>query len=157
VAVKRSLGFQTELGPLTITADDEAVLKISFRLDPLALDETPLLRRARKELQDFASGKRRDLTFPHRADGTVFQKKIWSALKRVPFGRLLSYGELAEKAGYPGAARAVGGAVGSNPLPFVIPCHRVIASGKRLGGFGPGPGWKKKLLTLEGSLEGLRG
>jgi len=157
VAVKKKLAFETSLGPLTVTADDDTVVKIDFRFEKLALEETPVLKQARAQLQAFADGKRKDFTFSYRWAGTPFQDSVWRALEKVPYGKLLSYGELAEKVGRPGGARAVGGAVGSNPLPFVVPCHRVIASGKRLGGFGPGPEWKKRLLALEGTLAGLKG
>lgn len=154
--MKHRLAFETELGPLTVTAEDDTVVKISFRFDKLAIEETPVLKQARAQLRDFAAGKRRDFTFSYRWAGTPFQDSVWRTLEKIPYGKLLSYGELAEKAGCPGGARAVGGAVGSNPLPFVVPCHRVIASGKRLGGFGPGPEWKKRMLALEGTLEGLK-
>ncbi len=154
--MKRSVCFDTVLGPLTITEEDETITRISFRPDRMALDDSPLLRQAKKELQDYAAGKRKDFSFPVRLSGTPFQVAVYKRLSEVPYGKLLSYGELAEKVGKPGGARAVGGAVGNNPLPFVVPCHRVIASGKKLGGFGPGPDWKKRLLALEGALDGLR-
>ena len=81
---------------------------------------------------------------------TPFRRRVLVALRRVPRGRTITYGELARRAGCPGGARAVGGAVGANPLPVIIPCHRVIAAGGRPGGFGLGLPLKRRLLALEG-------
>jgi len=86
---------------------------------------------------------------------TPFQREVWKALQAIPWGQLRSYKEVAQAIGRPTATRAVGQAVGSNPLPIIIPCHRVIAHNGSLGGYSAGLGWKKKLLTLEtGSLPG---
>lgn len=82
--------------------------------------------------------------------GTKFQRAVWEAMRSIPLGATVSYGELARKAGYPGAARAVGQAVGHNPIPLLIPCHRVIASDGTLGGFGGGPELKRAMLKQEG-------
>ena len=82
--------------------------------------------------------------------GTDFQRDVWSTLAEVPHGTTIAYGELALRAGYPGASRACGTAAGSNPLPLFVPCHRVIASGGRLGGFGGRLDLKRTLLALEG-------
>jgi methylated-DNA-[protein]-cysteine S-methyltransferase len=82
--------------------------------------------------------------------GTKFQRAVWQAMRSIPLGGTVSYGELARKAGNPGAARAVGQAVGHNPIPLLIPCHRVIASVGTLGGFGGGPTLKRALLKVEG-------
>lgn len=82
--------------------------------------------------------------------GTKFQRAVWEAMRSIPLGGTVSYGELARKAGYPRAARAVGQAVGHNPIPLLIPCHRVIASDGTLGGFGGGPELKRALLKQEG-------
>lgn len=85
--------------------------------------------------------------------GTDFQRAVWSTLADVPHGETIAYGELAARAGYPGASRACGTAAGSNPLPLFVPCHRVIASGGRLGGFGGRLDLKRALLALEGRAE----
>jgi O-6-methylguanine DNA methyltransferase len=81
--------------------------------------------------------------------GTPFQRNVWSTLQAIEPGKTLSYGELAQLAGSPGAFRAVGGACGANPIPLLIPCHRVLAAGGGLGGFSGGPGWKRLLLDRE--------
>jgi methylated-DNA-[protein]-cysteine S-methyltransferase len=84
------------------------------------------------------------------AEGTDFQRQVWDELTRIPAGQSKSYGEIAETLGKPGAARAVGSACGANPIPVIIPCHRVLASSKRLGGFSGGLEWKRRLLQAEG-------
>jgi len=84
--------------------------------------------------------------------GTDFQKRVWEEVRKIPYGRLMSYSDIALKIGNPGAERAVGGAVGANPIPIIIPCHRVIRKDGGLGGFGAGIELKKKLLRLEGII-----
>ena len=82
--------------------------------------------------------------------GTEFQQRVWAALRRIGFGQTKAYAEIAAEVGSPKATRAVGGACGANPIPLLIPCHRVLASGGKLGGFSGGLPWKKRLLALEG-------
>lgn len=82
--------------------------------------------------------------------GTEFQKSVWRAMQKIPSGKTKSYGEIAEAIGKPGAVRAVGGACGANPIPVFVPCHRVLAANKKIGGFGGGLHWKYKLLKSEG-------
>ena len=82
--------------------------------------------------------------------GTDFQKSVWRAMLKIPPGKTKSYGEVAEAIGKPGAVRAVGGACGANPIPVFVPCHRVLAANKKIGGFGSGLHWKYKLLEREG-------
>jgi len=84
--------------------------------------------------------------------GTEFQKSVWSALRKISLGRTKSYGEIAEQIGKPKAVRAVGGACGANPIPVLVPCHRVLAANKKLGGFSGGLDWKRSLLRREGVL-----
>ena len=81
--------------------------------------------------------------------GTEFQKSVWNALRKISFGKTKSYGEIARAIGKPKAVRAVGGACGANPVPVLVPCHRVLAANKKLGGFSGGLDWKRKLLALE--------
>jgi len=82
--------------------------------------------------------------------GTTFQQSVWRAMIRIPLGRTKSYGELADAIGRPKAVRAVGGACGANPIPVLVPCHRVLAANRQLGGFSSGLGWKRELLAREG-------
>jgi O-6-methylguanine DNA methyltransferase len=86
------------------------------------------------------------------AGGTEFQRKVWNALRKIGRGRTKSYGEVARAIGQPTAVRAVGGACGANPIPVLIPCHRVLAARGKIGGFGGGLDWKRKLLAREGVL-----
>jgi methylated-DNA-[protein]-cysteine S-methyltransferase len=83
------------------------------------------------------------------SSGTEFQQRVWRAMLEIDFGRTLSYGEIAAKIGKPKATRAVGGACGANPIPVLVPCHRVLAANQRLGGFSSGLDWKRKLLAIE--------
>ena len=83
--------------------------------------------------------------------GTEFQKRVWNALRKISTGRTKSYGEIAQTIGKPKAVRAVGGACGANPVPIFVPCHRVLAANKKLGGFSGGLGWKRRLLAREGT------
>ncbi len=92
-------------------------------------------RKIATELAEYFAGERRDFSLPLEAAGTAFQHSVWAALRAIPFGETRSYGELARALGRPGAARAVGQANARNPLPIVVPCHRVLASGGGLGGY----------------------
>lgn len=107
-----------------------------------------------RELRAYFAGMAREFTTPVDLSGLPpFRRKVLEALCSVPFGATVTYGELARRAGNPRAARAVGQAVGANPVPVVVPCHRVLAAGGRLGGFGLGLDAKRKLLALEGVRE----
>jgi len=112
--------------------------------------ETPLLAEAAQQLGEYFAGTRRNFDLPLDPAGTPFQRRVWTEMARIPFGATESYGALARKTG--SVARAVGGACGANPIPIVIPCHRVVAEGGGLGGFsgGTGPATKRALLELEG-------
>lgn len=114
-------------------------------------DPAKLLQQACDELVEYLLSAREKFETPlDLSSGTEFQRTVWRRLRKVKFGEATSYGELAEAVGRPGAMRAVGNAVGSNPLPIIIPCHRVLAHGGKLGGFSGGLGRKKQLLKIEG-------
>jgi len=114
--------------------------------------EKKLGERLSRDLSSYLEGKPVDFSVykVEPETGTVFQHKVWRAMRKIPYGRTRPYGWIAKKIGKPGAARAVGNACGSNPLPIIQPCHRVVASGGRLGGFSAGLELKRKLLALEG-------
>jgi O-6-methylguanine DNA methyltransferase len=117
---------------------------------------SPQLRAAKKQLREYMAGKRTSFGFPlDISQGTPFQRQVWRTLQSVPYGRLWSYRGLAARVGGTQYARAVGNAVGSNPLPIVIPCHRIVAHDGSIGGFSCGLPTKRKLLALEGSLSQL--
>ncbi len=112
-----------------------------------------VLVRATEQIQEFVEGLRTEFQLPIRLQGTAFQEAVWQQLQNIPYGETRSYAQLAEAVGKPGAARAVGGANRANPLPLVVPCHRVVAADGSLGGYagemaGAG-GLKARLLDLE--------
>jgi O-6-methylguanine DNA methyltransferase len=103
-----------------------------------------------ESLEGYFEGKVRIFEFPLDLEaGTDFERRVWKQTCSIPYGETRNYGWIAEKSGYPGACRAAGNALGKNPVPILIPCHRVILSDGRLGGFGSGILWKKELLGLE--------
>ena len=116
------------------------------------------LRAAQKQLTEYLAGMRTSFNLPlDLSEGTDFQRRVWKALQTVPFGQLRSYQALAARVGGKQYARAVGNAVGANPLPIVIPCHRIVMRNSSLGGFSGGLPTKQRLLALEGTLSQLRG
>ncbi len=114
-----------------------------------------VLREAAEQLRRYLSGEGRSFDLPLDIYGTAFQRAVWQALLEIPYGETRSYAQVAAAVGRPRAARAVGAANAANPLPLVIPCHRVVASGGSLGGYGGGLALKEALLRLEGCA-GLR-
>lgn len=113
-------------------------------------DRDQLLRQAAKELKDYMAGKRRVFSVPFELDGTEFQCRVWAELFKIPFGELSTYAGIAKALGQPKAVRAVGAANGKNPLPVIVPCHRVIASDGTLAGYSGGIEIKRLLLRREG-------
>jgi methylated-DNA-[protein]-cysteine S-methyltransferase len=132
---------------------DEVIEALAVTLSPRILDSARATDAWRRELDEyFAGGRRR---FDLRVDRRLIRgiaRDVLTATARVPFGRTATYGEIARRIGNPHAARAVGNALGSNPIPVVIPCHRVVRAGGSMGGYGGGPDRKRALLTLEGAL-----
>ena len=114
-------------------------------------DPFTLLEQACAELVEYMLSAREKFDVPlDLSSGTEFQRTVWRRLRKVKYGQATTYADLAEAAGRPQATRAVGNAVGANPLPIIIPCHRVLAAGGRLGGFSGGLSRKRKLLRIEG-------
>jgi methylated-DNA-[protein]-cysteine S-methyltransferase len=143
--------LQTTLTPLTITVEGDAVSEISFGRLASRAPATPLEHRVADELLEYFAGTRTAFTFRLAPTGTPFRALVWEALRRIPYGETRTYGEIAAAVGKPGAARAVGTANHHNPIPVVIPCHRVVGSDGRLCGFGGGLDLKRQLLELEAS------
>jgi methylated-DNA-[protein]-cysteine S-methyltransferase len=111
------------------------------------------LKAARVFIEAYLDGRARPFNLPLDLEGQPrFRRKVWEVLQTIPYGRVRSYGWVARKIGKPKAARAVGGACGANPVPLLVPCHRVIAGDGSLGGFSGGLGVKKRLLRLEGTI-----
>jgi len=134
---------------------DAAMERIARDLSPRILGSARRTQDARRELEEYFEGKRRrfDLKVDRRLIHGI-AREVLAATSRVPFGRVTTYGELAGRIGHPKAARAVGNALGSNPIPIVIPCHRVLRAGGALGGYAGGLDRKTRLLALEGHLPG---
>jgi methylated-DNA-[protein]-cysteine S-methyltransferase len=139
------------IGPLGIEATADAVTRIWFHAKgPVArrIPEGPIAA-AQQQLDEYFEGGRTQFTLPLAPEGTAFQQDVWEALTKIPYGETTSYGVLARRIGKPAAVRAVGAANGRNPIPIVIPCHRVIGRDGKLVGFGGGLRTKQFLLRLE--------
>jgi methylated-DNA-[protein]-cysteine S-methyltransferase len=151
--------LETPIGPLLIAGDREGVRHIRFpRQGKPAMPERGWIEAAGgavaeavTQLRQYFAGRRTEFDLPLACEGTPFQLAVWRELRRIPYGETISYGELARRIGNPKASRAVGTANGANQIPIVIPCHRVIAAGGKLGGFGGGLPVKEALLALESS------
>lgn len=152
--------IDSPVGPLLLAASDAGLHAIEFhdarhpvkRGDDWHEGNHRLLREAERQLREYFAGKRRSFDLPLAPKGTPFQREVWQALASIPYGRTSSYGELAARVGRPSASRAIGAANGRNPLPIVLPCHRVIGADGSLTGFGGGLPTKQFLLKLEGAL-----
>lgn len=147
--------IDTPTGPISFAADREHLVSVTLGGGPrIDRQLTPVGRDARRQLSDYLRGKRRSFELPLLMRAPPFTATVLAEVESIPFGETRSYGEVAASVGSPRAARAVGQAMGSNPLPIVIPCHRVLAAHHRLGGFGGGHDaldWKRYLLALEES------
>jgi methylated-DNA-[protein]-cysteine S-methyltransferase len=142
------LSFHSPVGDLTISEEDGEIVSVDWGWSPISQAGVPVLEEAKRQLDEYFTGKRRDFDLPLSAQGTEFQRRVWQVMAEIPYGQTLTYGQLAKQV--KSGPRAVGGACGRNPLPIVIPCHRVIGVGG-LTGYS-GEGWldtKKLLLDLE--------
>jgi methylated-DNA-[protein]-cysteine S-methyltransferase len=152
--------MDTPIGRLAIEASPRGLRRVEFSgrvpagagkqaAGPEAEQARQHLTAALGELGEYFAGRRSTFTVPLDLEGTAYQQRVWHALLRVPFGKTLSYGKLAGEIGARGGARAVGRACATNPVPVVVPCHRVIGSDGALHGFGGGLWRKEQLLELE--------
>ncbi len=148
--------LDTPIGELLLAGDDDALCLVGFpegsmRRDPepdWIYNEKPFAA-ARQQLTEYFAGQRREFDLSLRLSGTEFQMSVLRALQQIPYGETTSYAEIAERVGRPKAVRAVGAANGRNPIPIIVPCHRVIGSHGELTGFGGGLDTKEALLRLE--------
>ena len=155
---------ETPIGPMTLGATERAIVLADFtrrpmmaaqlaavrrRIGPTADGASPLLDRVEEQLREFLAGERTAFDLPLDLPGSEFQERVWAELRRIPYGETITYAELAARVGAPAASRAVGRANGSNRLAVIVPCHRVVASGGGLGGYGGGLPAKRRLLDLE--------
>lgn len=170
-AVFYSIAHLPRLGPVLFAATDAGLCRLSFGRPPRSLEDrlhdeipdalpgdTPVLRAAGRELSEYLTGRRKRfrVSIDPRAYRTPFLRRVLlGATCDIPFGTVRTYGDIAAAVGSPAAARAVGGALASNPVSIVVPCHRVVAAGGRIGGYsggieGTGLRWKRELLKIEG-------
>jgi methylated-DNA-[protein]-cysteine S-methyltransferase len=143
------------IGELSLYSDGSRLLRIGFPEQVTELAERrddPILMACARQLKEYFDGTRRHFDLPLEPRGTEFQLRVWEALTQIPYGQTRSYRDIALAIGKPTAVRAVGAANGRNPLPIVVPCHRVIGSDGSLTGFAGGLEAKTRLLQLEGSL-----
>jgi methylated-DNA-[protein]-cysteine S-methyltransferase len=149
--------YQSPIGLLEIKTNERALTGIRVVNDSDKNKETVLptneeqaiLKKVRLQLDEYFSGKRKKFDLPLELHGTDFQQKVWKQLQQIPYGKTISYAQLAQAVGNPKAYRAAGSANGKNPVAIIIPCHRVIASDNSLGGYAYGLDAKKCLLKLE--------
>ncbi len=149
--------MESPIGRLRLIASAEVLVGIWFEQgrdagrndDTLVEGSSPVIEKARTQLEEYFRGERRDFDLPLAPRGTEFQQRVWQRLLKIQYGTTTTYGALAGELGNPNASRAVGLANGSNPIPIVIPCHRVIGANGALTGFGGGLPIKSALLDLE--------
>ncbi len=141
------------LGRLLLVASDEGLRTVSWNQEPPSIcvksPRHPVLAQAKKQLTEYFAGRRTEFDLPLALKGTPFQLKAWAALKRIPYGKTISYQEQARSLGGPNFARAAGTANRSNPIPIIVPCHRVVGKNGELTGYFYGVGAKRFLLDLE--------
>ena len=153
--------IDSPVDPLLLAADEHGLKLLEFhtprhpmsRLADWSEGDNPVLQATRVQLDEYFSGARKQFDLPLAPQGTPFQTDVWHTLATIPYGETISYAQLAQRVGKPTAMRAVGAANGRNPLPIVLPCHRVIGADGSLTGFGGGLPTKQFLLELEGALE----
>lgn len=148
--------IDTPIGPLLLVGDGDALHGVGFasgprppRVDPAWREDRAPLAPVIAQLEEYFAGERTAFDLPLAFTGTPFQVAVWEALREIPYGQTISYGELAQRVGRPTAVRAVGATNGRNPIAVVVPCHRVIGADGSLTGFGGGLPTKRALLELE--------
>ena len=148
--MKYSYTYNTSLGDITIVTDEEFLIEILFSKDNIGIvKETSLIEKIKKQLDEYFIGNRKEFNIPIKMIGTDFQIKVWNELIKIKYGECISYQELAERVKNKNYARAVGLANNKNPIPIIIPCHRVIGKNGKLVGYAGGIDIKGKLLQIE--------
>ncbi|ADL50287.1 methylated-DNA--[protein]-cysteine S-methyltransferase [Clostridium cellulovorans] len=155
--MRSSVVIETIIGKIVITEENHTITNVDLYRDAVIENffqkETPLLKKAVKQLEDYFKGTLKEFDLPLAPNGTKFQQSVWRALQDIPYGETKSYGEVARSIGNPKAARAVGMANNRNPIAIFIPCHRVIGVNGKLVGYGGGIDIKEILLGLEKSVK----
>ncbi len=152
--MRKGYSYHTGIGPITLWEEEGYLVAMHFGKEEKTsgeyrLEETSVIKKGYEQLEQYFQGKRRAFDIPLRPRGTEFQRRVWAALLDIPYGETRSYKEVAIKIQRPKAFRAVGLANNKNPLPIIIPCHRVIGSDGRMVGYGGGLKIKETLLHLE--------
>jgi methylated-DNA-[protein]-cysteine S-methyltransferase len=154
--MKHHTTIASPLGNLLLVADDHGLTMINFLEGTCAkkppqdsVESAAPFKEATSQIRAYFRGELKEFTLPLSPQGTAFQLRVWEELRRIPYGKTISYREQAQRVGRPTAWRAVGGANGCNPLPIVVPCHRVVGSNGRLTGYSGGVHIKEYLLNLE--------
>lgn len=155
------LRVPSPIGELTLVASDTALMAVHFptsgHVPPSGGEPTTLLAYARLQLEEYFARTRTTFELPLEPIGSAFQRRVWDALRAIPYGTTVSYSEIARRLGDVRATRAVGAANGQNPIPIIVPCHRVVGAHGELTGFGGGIDRKRWLLEHEGALLTLGG
>jgi methylated-DNA-[protein]-cysteine S-methyltransferase len=142
--------MNSKIGPLYLVASEKSLNGIFWKKQAaVPMGRSAILSRAAKQIGEYLSGKRKRFDIPFQTEGTVFQKSVWKELSRIPYGKTVSYKDVARRIRRSAAVRAVGNANGKNPICIVVPCHRVIANDGSLGGYSGRTGVKSRLLALE--------
>ena len=147
--MKKIYYYDTYAGKIGIAEEAGAITDIVFKTIDCPVEETELIRETKRQLDEYFAGKRKDFDVPTRLNGTEFQKRVWLALRDIPYGKTASYKDVAAAVGCPKGYRAVGMANNRNPISIIYPCHRVVGSDGSLTGYGGGLDVKAKLLELE--------
>ena len=141
--------IESPIGYLTLTEEDGFLTRLDFGGERAGSDRSELLMEAERQLQAYFAGQRKTFSLPLRLEGTPFQRRVWEELARIPYGQTRSYADVARAIGREKASRAVGGANHVNPVPVIVPCHRVVGADGSLTGYGGGLAIKEYLLRLE--------
>lgn len=151
--------YSSPIGSILLAGDESGLRLLNFQKGKHAVEIEPDWTQSRdpfakviRQLDEYFAGTRQDFHLTLAPEGSPFQREVWDELRRIPYGTTISYGDLAERIRRPKAVRAVGSANGANPLPLVIPCHRVIGADGSLTGYGGGLEIKERLLAHEGAL-----
>lgn len=147
--MKKIYYYDTYAGKIGIAEEAGAITDIVFKTIDCPVEETELIRETKRQLDEYFAGNRKDFDVPTRLNGTEFQKRVWLALRDIPYGKTASYKDIASAVGCPKGYRAVGMANNRNPISIIYPCHRVVGSDGSLTGYGGGLDVKAKLLELE--------
>ena len=147
--MKKIFYYDTYAGRIGITEEDGAITHLIFSERDWTVEETDLIKETKRQLDEYFAGKRKEFDIPTRLEGTEFQKRVWEELRKIPYGKTVTYKDIAEAVGCPKGFRAVGLANNRNPISIIYPCHRVIGSNGSLTGYGGGLDVKEKLLELE--------